>query len=354
LGYFFGEGVWSEDGDFRAVFRQISERLDAAHAGPPRRPGRPRGSIEAPPEKRALLVFESLCRHLVELQRLNRLPVARLPELPVPAHRTGQEAELLAVTVRAHLDVGCEAPLLDLRRFLEQTFGLNVFVMDGLGRLEAAAFHHPRAGACVLLARAPVCVLRFELARALGHLLCSRDQALVRVAGGARRAAAAGFADAFAGALLVPPRGLRERFAAAAFERGGGDLVALAHLAWLFGVSASVLRSRLQTHRLLPGPTPSRDPAGGNGVPAETAVADSEPASGGGAHAAAPATGETAVVDDDEGEARWQRLPEHYVFLALRAYRKGLIDAARLGECLLTSADEALERLAAYERGTEA
>lgn len=345
LSYFFGEGVWSEDSGFRAVFRQISERLDATPAGPPRRPGRPRGSLEAPPEKLALMAFESLCRHHVDLQRLNRLPLPRLPDLPVPTHHTGHEAELLAATVRAHLDLGGEAPLHDLRRFLEQAFGLSVFVMDDVGRLEAAAFHHPLAGACVLLARTPVRMLRFELARALGHLLANRDLALVRVAGAAQRGAVAAFASAFAGALLVPPRGLRERYAAAAFERGEGDLLALVHLARLYGVSMSVLRGRLQSLRLL---------AGGPATPremAETAAPESDPASGNGHHGASFA--ETELAAGDEGAAPWARLPERYVFLALRAYRKGLIDAARLGECLLTDESAARAALLAYERGAD-
>lgn len=339
LSYFFGEGMWSDDGDFRAVFRQIAERLDTAHTGPPRRPGRPRGASEAPPEKRALMVFEALCRQHLDLQRVNGLPAARLPDLPVPVHHSSHEAELLAATVRAHLDVGGEAPLANLRRVVEQAFGLSVFVMDDLGRLEVAGFQHPRAGACLLLAQAPPQVLRFELACALGHLLSNREQACVHVSGNVRRSATSGFTTAFAAALLVPPRGLRERYAAIAFERGVAEPLALAYLARLYGVSMAVLRGRLQTQRLLPSSASgARRPA-----PADPAALPEDDELG---------EPQGAAVDGDAyGETRWAALPEHYVFLALRAYRRGHIDAARLAECLCVSADQALARLAAYELG---
>ncbi len=332
LSYFFGEGVWNEDGDFRAVFRQISERLDAVHVGPPRRPGRPRGSSEPPPEKRALLHFEALCRQQLDLQDLNRLPPPWLPELPAPVHHSGHEAELWAATVRAHLDVGGEAPLFELRRIVEHAFGLSAFVMEELGRLQVAAFHHPRAGACVLLAQAAPNVLRFELARALGHLLATRDQALVRVAGAARRGALPSFVAAFASALLVPARGLRERYAAVAFERGREDALAVAHLARLYGVNTAVLRARLQSQRLVPGPSPAREEAN----EALERNPRGEPV--------APPSG-------TGGDPRWSALPDRYVFLALRAHRKGLIDAARLSECLLTTESEAQAWLTSYERG---
>jgi transcriptional regulator with XRE-family HTH domain/Zn-dependent peptidase ImmA (M78 family) len=327
LSYFFGEGMWGEDGDFRAVFRQIAERLDAVRAGPPRRPGRPRGSVEAPPERRVLAIFEALCRQQLDLLRLNRLSPPWFPNLPQPVQHSGHEAELWAATVRAHLDVGGEAPLVDLRLVLEHVFGVSAFVMPGTGRLTTAAFHHPHAGVCVLLGQASDVSLRFELARALGALLLAREQALVRVAGVARRGAASGFVAAFAGALLVPARGLRERYAATAPERGQDDTLALAHVARLFGVSSAVLRSRLHSLRLLPG-APARDTVdlSLDGEVSETAAAE---------------TGD---------ERRWAALPDRYVFMALRAHHKGLIDTARLGECLMVDEAEARVRLETYTR----
>lgn len=326
LSYFFGEGMWTEDGDFRAIFRQIAERLDTARDGPPRRPGRPRGSVEAPPERRALADFEALCRQQLDLLRLNQMAAPWLPSLPPPVHHSGQEAELWAATVRAHLDVGGEAPLHDLRRVLEHVFGVSVFVMNDTGRLCAAAFHHPHAGACVLLAQAGGSSLRFELARALGSLLLAREQALVRLTGAPRRGAAAAFASTFASALLVPPRGLRERWAATAPGHGGDDSLALAHVARLYGVSKTVLRARLHSLRLWSGAA-GRDPA-------DTAALE-----------------QGGDAPDAGAEAPWDALPDRYVFLALRAHGKGLIDGARLAECLRVDEHEARLLGEAYTRG---
>ncbi len=335
LAYFFGEGVWGDDGEFRAVFRQIAERLDAVRSGPPRGPGRPRGSTEPPPDKRALAQFETFCRQQLDLLRLNRLEGPWLPVLPPPTHHSAHEAELWAAGLRAHLDAGGEAPILDLRRRLEHTFGVSAFVMDDTGRLLAAGLQHPRAGACLLLCRASAPALRFELARALGHLLLAPEQATVRARGVPRRGAAAAFAAAFAGALLVPPRGLRERYAGLASGRGRDDQLAIAHVARLYGVSAAVLRARLQSLRLLPGPA-ARE--AGDGI-------DLLATQGG------PADGQEAAHDFDEvGAARWAGLPDRYVFLALRARQRGLIDGPRLAECLMLDEHEAHARLEAYAR----
>ncbi len=335
LSYFFGEGVWGDDGEFRAVFRQIAERLDAARTGPPRRPGRPRGSTEAPPDKRALATFEALCRQQLDLLRVNGLAGPWLPVLPPPTHHSAHEAELWATSVRAHLDAGGEAPILDLRRRLEHVFGVSAFVMDDAGRLLAAGLQHPQAGACVLLCRASAQALRFELARTLGHLLLAREQATVRVRGVPRRGAAAAFATAFAGALLVPARGLRERYAGVASGRGQNDELAVAYVARLYGVSALVLRARLQSLRLLPGPA-AREAGDGIDLLSAQGLTD-EPLA---------LTREAA----GEAEAPWASLPDRYVFLALRARQRGLIDGTRMAECLMVDEQEAQARLEAYAR----
>ncbi|HZL72857.1 MAG TPA: helix-turn-helix transcriptional regulator, partial [Planctomycetota bacterium] len=83
LDYFLGLGVWGK-ADFRPHFRLMAEKLDASAVGPPRRPGRPKGSPEASPEKLLLMNFESLCRNYLELEETNGLPRTAMPELPVP------------------------------------------------------------------------------------------------------------------------------------------------------------------------------------------------------------------------------------------------------------------------------
>jgi hypothetical protein len=44
-------------------------------------------------------------------------------------------------------------------------------------------------------------------------------------------------------------------------------------------------------------------------------------------------------------QPRWEMLPERYVFLAMRAYRKELISRARLAECLCTTENDTAVRL---------
>jgi Zn-dependent peptidase ImmA (M78 family) len=176
------------------------------------------------------------------------------------------------------------------------------------------------------LAQAGGASLRFELARALGSLLLAREQALVRLAGAPRRGAAAAFTASFASALLVPPRGLRERWAAAAPGRGGDDSLALAHVARLYGVSKAVLRARLHSLRLWSGGS-GRDPA-------DVAALEY--------HGDAPDAG---------AEGPWDALPDRYVFLALRAHSKGLIETPHLAECLRVDEREARLLGEAYTRG---
>jgi DNA-binding XRE family transcriptional regulator len=320
LAYFFGSGSWAEDDGFRVAFRQLAERLDAVHVGPPRPPGRPRGTLDAPPEKRALLAFESLCREALALQRLSRVPSPELPHLPLPLRHSLQEAEWLAAAVRVHLDRGPDAPLCDLRSALEAAFGLLAFVLPATGRLELAAFHHAELGACVLLRASAPAEARWALARALCHLLVAREQALIGVAGAAARGPTTHFAQLFAGALLAPAHGLRRQLARLQPELTQPSPSAVAALAWHYGVGCDVVRSRLHSLRLGPGAAP------------ETHVA-------------------TRAGSADDEDPRWPCLPQRFVFLAAHATGAGLLEGPGLANCLRATEDVARQRLATFERG---
>jgi hypothetical protein len=47
-------------------------------------------------------------------------------------------------------------------------------------------------------------------------------------------------------------------------------------------------------------------------------------------------------------QARWEMLPERYVFLAMRAYRKELVSKSRLADCLCTTENDTALRLLRY------
>jgi Zn-dependent peptidase ImmA (M78 family)/transcriptional regulator with XRE-family HTH domain len=328
LDYFLGLGVWGK-ADFRPQFRLMAERLDASTTGPPRRPGRPRGPVEASPERLALMKFEGLCRNYLELEEVNGLPRAAMPELPAPRHHSAGEAEQLAATVRAHLDLG-DAPIRDLRVRLEDSFGLRVYVLDEPTHLSAAAFHHPAIGGSVLLTERSIPRMRSSLAHALGHLLANRDEAMVDLADGLRRRTAVeAFAASFASALLLPARGLRERFSAVHNEANEVSDIAVLYLARAFGVSVQALRSRLEVLRLVSTPTLRR---------IDEALRE----------AGSGATADTEAAQELPDQPRWEMLPEYYVFLAMRAYRKELISRGRLAECLGTTEGETALRLMRY------
>jgi Zn-dependent peptidase ImmA (M78 family)/DNA-binding XRE family transcriptional regulator len=328
LDYFLGLGVWGK-ADFRPHFRLMAERIDAAVSGPPRRPGRPKGPAEPSPEKLLLMSFESLCRNYLELEEVNGLPRTAMPELPVPRLFSVPEAEQLAATVRAHLDIGPDAPIRDLRVRLEDSFAIRVYILAQRGRLSAAAFHHSAIGGSVMLAERSVPRMRFTLVRALGHLLANRDEAMVDLHDARKKTPVENFANVFAAALLMPARGLRERFGAVHSEAGEVSDIAILYLARTFGVTLKALRTRLEQLKLVAPTTLKRiDEAvrqAGSGMPGELDVAQALP-----------------------DQARWEMLPERYVFLAMRAYRKELVSKSRLADCLCTTENDTALRLLRY------
>lgn len=328
LDYFLGLGVWGK-ADFRPHFRLMADKLDTAAVGPPRRPGRPKGPPEASPEKLALMRFEALCRNYLELEETNGLPRTAMPELPVPRNFSAPEAEQLAATVRAHLDLGPDLPIRDLRVRLEDAFGLRVFVLEEAARLQAAAFHHPAVGGCVMLAERAIPALRSTLAYALGHLLAAREEAMVDLPEARRKAPAEGFAAAFAAALLLPARGLRERFGAVHAEANEVSDIAILFLARSFGVSLRALRMRLAQLKLVSTATLRR-------LDEALRQAGTAPRS------------EIETAQGLPDQPRWEMLPERYVFLAMRAYRKGLASKGRLAEYLGTTENDTALRLLRY------
>jgi Zn-dependent peptidase ImmA (M78 family) len=328
LDYFLGLGVWGK-ADFRPHFRLMAEKLDNAASGPPRRPGRPRGAPEASPEKLLLMNFESLCRNYLELEETNGLPRTAMPELPVPRLYSVPEAEQLAATVRAHLDLGPDAPIRDLRVRLEDSFASRVYVLPQEGRLNAAAFHHPAIGGSVLLAERSIPRMRFTLARALGHLLANREEAMIDLQEDKKKTPTETFAAAFASALLMPARGLRERFGAVHSEANEVSDIAVLFLARTFGVTLKALRLRLEALKLATPATLRR---------IDEAVQE----------AGSGARPESDPPQELPDQPRWEMLSERYVFLAMRAYRKELISRARLAECLCTTENDTALRLLRY------
>jgi Zn-dependent peptidase ImmA (M78 family) len=182
----------------------------------------------------------------------------------------------------------------------------------------------------VLLSERSIPRMRFTLARALGHLLASREEAMVDLQDAKKKAPIETFSSAFAAALLMPSRGLRERFGAVHSEANEVSDIAILFLARTFGVTLKALRVRLEALKLVSTATLKRiDEA----IRQAGAGARPEPA---------------AVQQELPDQPRWEMLPERYVFLAMRAYRKELISRARLAECLCTTENDTAVRLLRY------
>jgi Zn-dependent peptidase ImmA (M78 family) len=180
-----------------------------------------------------------------------------------------------------------------------------------------------------MLAERSVPRMRFTLARALGHLLANRDEAMVDVQDARKRTPAESFAHAFAAAVLMPARGLRERFGAVHSEAGEVSDIAILYLARTFGVTLKALRGRLEQLKLVAPATLKR---------IDEAVRQ----------AGSGARGEVEIAEALPDQPRWEMLPERYVFLAMRAYRKELVSKSRLADCLCTTENDTALRLLRY------
>jgi len=320
LDYFLGLGAWA-DLDFKPLFRRFGE-----DAGP--------DGIE----QSTLFEFESACRDYLELETLNGLPDRQVPDVGEPSSQSIHDAERLAGVVRGYLGVGDESPLRDLRVLLEDGLAVRTFVAERAGRLSGASIHHDKIGGCVLVTRASVAHMRFTLAHELGHLLAHRKRdGHVDLERAGRKPPEERFADIFAAALLMPTRGVRERFTSIREASQEISDVDVLYLARAFGVSYPAMTYRLQNLRLV---TPSL---------AEQLRAQ---------HAASPVGPERRAREANieqrfPDSSQWEQLPERYVFLAFRAYRNELVSTGRLAELLRTDHDDAASRFEQYLARTD-
>src|SRR6185436_20712458 len=129
----------------------------------------------------------------------------------------------------------------------------------------------------------------------------SRDEAMVDLHELKKRSPIETFAQAFAAALLLPARGLRERFAAVHSEANEVSDMAVLYLARAFGVGVQALRARLEGLRLVSTTTLRR---------IDEAIRE----------AGSAAKTEAEPAQELPDQPRWEMLPEYYVFLAMRAY----------------------------------
>jgi Zn-dependent peptidase ImmA (M78 family) len=308
----------------------------------PRRPGRPRKSDSRSSVRRTLVKFEELCRLYLELEEINGLPAPHLPNLSFePARFVSREAERLADLIRTRLDLGPGLPATSLRELLEERLAVKTFVLRVGGALSGASIYHERAGGCALVIAKTIPHMLFTLAHELAHLLVHRETPIVDQ-DFSTRTPKEKFANAFAAALLLPRSGVQEVFSSVYRSRSDLTDLDIIHMARHFGVSFEAILRRLQNLRLIA--------RGG----ARTLL-DAYKGSGTG-----PVRRAAEAGLRPQRSSWWDPLPERYVFLALRAYRRQEISLGRLAEFLrdeegrprsVEQAQDFVERYQAVEAG---
>jgi Zn-dependent peptidase ImmA (M78 family)/DNA-binding XRE family transcriptional regulator len=295
-------------------FQPLLRVSPSAKPEPPRR-GRPPKNAQVA-IRETLVRFEELCRMYLELEELNDLPIDPLPRFDLDVGRfMHRDAERLAELIRTRLGLGPTLPATQLRDLLEERLSVKTFVLRGSGKLSGACIYHERVGGCALVVANALPHMLFTLAHELAHLLVHRDTPTVDESL-LLESPREQFANAFAAALLMPRAGVQELFWSIYRSRSEVTDVDVIHMARNFGASFNAMLSRLQGLRLI--------------VPA---TAESLLAAHRAAHTESGRRAEKAAASEAT-QKPWFPLPERYVFLAVRAYRREELSIGRLAEIL--------------------
>lgn len=283
--------------------------------------------------------FEQLCEDYLELERLTRSEAIRRypPERIVPRGEVERAAEDIAIEERHRLSLG-DGPIANLRETLEQDVGIRIFSIPMPSRVDAMFAYSERLGACMAInAKHPDDRKRNSLAHEYGHFLTSRRQSEVQLTNQFSRVPASErFANAFARSFLMPAPGLSRRFnemkrarATSPSAPAGVTVADLLTLAHYFFVSFEALTRRLEELRLITSGTMDRLRQ------SRFVVREAR-----------------AIVGIPERPTTDSTLPIRYVFLALQAYRDGMLTEGRLARFLRVDRVEA--RGIALEAGPSA
>lgn len=173
------------------------------------------------------------------------------PAWPIPTSGVVQYAEDLATELRGRLGLGLR-PIGDLINLAETELTIRVFERPLSSRIAGAFAYSNDTGACILLnLNHPRPRRIWTLAHEIGHFMTTRDVADVEftdddIAGSDR------FADAFAGAFLIPAAAVRRRFDDVVRESSRFTARDLVYLSRVFSVSVAALGRRLERLELLP------------------------------------------------------------------------------------------------------
>jgi Zn-dependent peptidase ImmA (M78 family)/DNA-binding XRE family transcriptional regulator len=208
---------------------------------------------------RATQEFQQLCEDYLELEQLCGAPLTRNYPLQYPLEGISPEeaAEDIASAERNRLGLG-DGLILRLREILESDIGLRIFYPKLPSHIAGMFAYTERFGGCIAInAVHPEERQRWSLGHEYSHFLTNRFRPEISVMFVYERVSTSErFADAFAGAFLMPSNGLKRRFHEVSRLRQGKITPAeLCRLAHYYFVSVEALTRRLESLHLLPSGT---------------------------------------------------------------------------------------------------
>jgi Zn-dependent peptidase ImmA (M78 family)/DNA-binding XRE family transcriptional regulator len=271
---------------------------------------------------RAIQEFQQLCEDYLELEQLCGAPLTRTypPLYPIEGISPEEAAEDIASAERNRLGFG-DGPILRLREILESDIGLRIFYPRLPSHIAGMFAYTERLGGCIAInAMHPEERQRWSLGHEYSHFLTNRFRPEVSVMFIYERVPASErFADAFAGAFLMPSNGLKRRFHELSRLRHGKITPAeLCRLAHYYFVSVEALTRQLESLHLLPSGTWDRLRDSGFKVREAQTILELEP------HPRAN-----------------HLLPLRYQYLAVEAYQRGDLTEGQLARFLRVDRVEA-------------
>ncbi|MGQ0620872.1 MAG: helix-turn-helix domain-containing protein [Panacagrimonas sp.] len=174
-------------------------------------------------------------------------PRVRAPQGPIERF-----AEHCAQEERARLNLGAHLPIYTLRKVLEDV-GVHVFLDVLSSKLAGLYVFVPEFGYCILVNKLhPKERRRWTTAHEYGHFLLDRDRPgvdFVQVM--QRKPENERFADAFAGAFLMPEAGVQRRFYEEVERRSDFNVGDLCRMADYYAVSLMAMTLRLESLGLI-------------------------------------------------------------------------------------------------------
>jgi Zn-dependent peptidase ImmA (M78 family) len=272
--------------------------------------------------ERAIQEYQQLCEDYLEFERLCGAPLTRNYPSPYSVEGISPEeaAEDIASAERNRLGLG-DGPILRLREILESDIGLRSFYPRLPSHIAGMFAYTERLGGCIAInAVHPEERQRWSLGHEYSHFLTDRFRPEISVMFIYERVPASErFADAFAGACLMPSNGLKRRFHELSRLRQGKITPAeLCRLAHYYFVSVEALTRQLESLHLLPSGTWDRLRDSGFKVREAQTIFELEP----------------------HPRANYL-LPLRYQYLAVEAYQRGDLTAGQLARFLRVDRVEA-------------